>query len=152
MNNIEVILNQKQLTKAEIDNVVTSINTGIVNGITNPLEVYLKAKYLNEVSAALLKEIKSVTESEIEKYSKDDRTLYGAKFTTRNGYAILAYEEDEEYAQLAAKLKARKDLLSDAYKAHQKGNRVIDTEGEIVEPPVVASYTADSIVITFPKS
>jgi hypothetical protein len=74
--------------------------------------------------------------------------LFGCKVSKRNGYAILDFEQDAEYAMLKRQLDERKALLSQSFKTV---HRVVTEDGEVAPKLPVKSYTSDSISYTFKK-
>jgi len=74
--------------------------------------------------------------------------LFGCKVSKRNGYAILDFEQDAEYAMLKKQLDERKALLTQSFKTV---HNVITDNGEVVPKLPVKSYTSDSIIYTFKK-
>lgn len=152
MNNIKTVIEQKkdELTKANLKADSSAIINSVKEGLLNPLDVFLQAKYLNELTKSILEGIKDETLNEIDLYTAKDRTKYGIEFSRRAGYEKLNYEVDTEYLVLKTKLKAREALLKNA-RVLQKQNiiTVAEDEGDVIVAPPVQSYISDSIIIKF---
>lgn len=153
MENSKLILSQDEsnLSLNSIQTEVDKIKKEIEAGNLNPLDVYIKAKYLKDITESLMKQIKAPVKEEIDLYSKADSVKFGAKFSIRNGYEILDYSSDSEYKELEEKIKDRKELLKEARNSQKKGIALVTEDADIIEPPEVKSIVEDSIIITFKK-
>jgi hypothetical protein len=120
----------------------------VENGYTSALQMYIQAKYINEVTAQILEKLKGAAYTEAELYNSGERTIAGVDFDTRKGSERIDYDADPEYARLKAQLKERETLLKQAVKV--KGKVVDESTGEVI-PVVPVTVSPASVVITFRK-
>jgi hypothetical protein len=104
-----------------------------------------KLKFAEESIKASREKIKAYV---LKKEIGSIHELFGCKVSKRNGYAILDFEQDAEYAMLKKQLDERKALLSQSFKTV---HNVVTEQGEVVPKLPVKSYTSDSISYTFKK-
>ncbi len=136
------------MTRATITAKANLFIQAVESGHEAPLKTYIRAKYLHEVAALVLKELKDAAFYEAEQYYRQERTVLGVDFDTRNGSTKPEFEADPEYCRLKALLKQREELLEQATKG--KGVTLDPGTGEVLKPLPV-KYTAPSLVITFRK-
>ena len=140
----------KEISKTAIKDIVHNLENLVSSGETSPLEIYLQAKMYAEVSKKIIdsKIIKGGAYDEGENYKKE--TFNGCRIDYSQTGDTLDYESDLEYQKINEALKARKDLLKQAYDSKKKGVSVIDEKsGEIVEPPKVKKESESIMKITF---
>lgn len=130
-----------------VDNIVGNIESGE----TRPLPAFLQAKALAWLSKEIENRVKDLAIEEAATYGKDDSIFNGARFTIKSTGERLDYSEDIEYAELESKLKARKDLLNDAYKMFVKhGKPLIDDKtGELVPVVRIKTESQQTISVSF---
>jgi hypothetical protein len=133
------------LDRVGIDEVSENLIEAFKNGELDALEMDCKLKFAEETIKASREKIKPYV---LKKEIGSSHLLFGCKVSKRNGYAILDFEQDEEYAFLKKQLDERKALLTQAYKTV---HNVVTEQGEIVRKLPVKSYTSDSISYTFKK-
>ena len=129
------------------DNIVGDI----LEGNTRPLPAYIQAKALTWLAKEIEKRVKDMAMQEAETYGKDDSVFNGAKFQVKSTGERLAYEQDQEYKELKQKLKAREELLKDAYKAYKKNGQVMVDEqtGETVPVVGIKVESQQTISVSF---
>jgi hypothetical protein len=133
------------LDRVGIEEVSENLIEAFKNGELDALEMDCKLKFAEETIKASREKIKPYV---MKKEIGSSHQLFGCKVSKRNGYAILDFEQDEEYAFLKKQLDERKSLLTQAYKTV---HNVVTEQGEIVRKLPVKSYTSDSISYTFKK-
>jgi hypothetical protein len=133
------------LDRVGIEEVSENLIEAFKNGELDALEMDCKLKFAEESIKASREKIKPYV---LKKEIGSSHLLFGCKVSKRNGYAILDFEQDEEYAFLKKQLDERKALLTQAYKTV---HNVVTEQGEIVRKLPVKSYTSDSISYTLKK-
>ena len=123
-----------------------SIQTGIdlvnqvnIEGLIDPLKVFSSIVRLKEVVNAADKAFRDTLDL------SQPETANGVSFKQNNGSQRLNYSDDQDYAELEAKLAERKELLSLAFKSK---DTIFDSNGVEV-PKVSCTFTKASIVVTF---
>lgn len=133
------------LDRVGIEEIADMLITPFINENLDALQMDCKLKFAEESIKVAREKIKPwVMKKEI----GSTHELFGCKVSKRNGYAILDFEQDAEYAMLKKQLDERKALLSQSFKTVHK---VITEDGEVVPKLPVKSYTSDSISYTFKK-
>lgn len=144
-NNFDLTIAKESAIKSAQSNINTLID-GVNEGNIDALPVYATFDKLEK----LFKEAKSKVEEqgrdEAERHGGKTFKLHDVSFTLKNGGVKLDYEVDHVYAELTAKLKARKELLD---LVHKTGNQLFDDEG--IEVPIVPvkTHIKDSLIVKF---
>jgi hypothetical protein len=133
------------LDKVGIEEVSENLIELFKNGELEALEMDCKLKFAEESIKVAREKIKPYV---MKKEIGSTHELFGCKVSKRNGYAILDFEQDAEYAMLKRQLDERKALLSQSFKTVHS---VVTDNGEVVPKLPVKSYTSDSISYTFKK-
>jgi hypothetical protein len=133
------------LDKVGIEEVSENLIELFKNGELEALEMDCKLKFAEESIKVAREKIKPYV---MKKEIGSTHELFGCKVSKRNGYAILDFEQDAEYAMLKKQLDERKALLTQSFKTV---HNVITEDGEVVPKLPVKSYTSDSISYTFKK-
>ena len=133
------------LDKVGIEEVSENLIELFKNGELDALEMDCKLKFAEESIKVAREKIKPYV---LKKEIGSTHELFGCKVSKRNGYAILDFEQDAEYAMLKRQLDERKALLSQSFKTV---HNVVTEDGEVVPKLPVKSYTSDSISYTFKK-
>jgi hypothetical protein len=133
------------LDRVGIEEVSENLIELFKNGELEALEMDCKLKFAEESIKVAREKIKPYV---MKKEIGSTHELFGCKVSKRNGYAILDFEQDAEYAMLKNQLDERKALLIQSFKTV---HNVVTEQGEIVPKLPVKSYTSDSISYTFKK-
>ena len=133
------------LDRVGIEEVSENLIELFKNGELEALEMDCKLKFAEESIKVARDKIKPYV---LKKEIGSTHELFGCKVSKRNGYAILDFEQDAEYAMLKKQLDERKALLSQSFKTVHS---VVTEDGEVVPKLPVKSYTSDSISYTFKK-
>lgn len=133
------------LDRVGIEEVSENLIEAFKNGELDALEMDCKLKFAEESIKVAREKIKPYV---MKKEIGSTHELFGCKVSKRNGYAILDFEQDAEYAILKKQLDERKALLSQSFKTV---HNVVTDNGEVVPKLPVKSYTSDSISYTFKK-
>jgi hypothetical protein len=134
-----------QLDRVGIEEVSENLIEAFKNGELDAIEMDCKLKFAEESIKVSREKIKPYV---MKKEIGSTHELFGCKVSKRNGYAILDFEQDAEYAMLKKQLDERKALLSQSFKTVHS---VVTEDGEVVPKLPVKSYTSDSISYTFKK-
>ena len=133
------------LDRVGIEEVSENLIELFKNGELEALEMDCKLKFAEESIKVAREKIKPYV---MKKEIGSTHELFVCKVSKRNGYAILDFEQDAEYAMLKKQLDERKALLSQSFKTV---HNVVTDNGEVVPKLPVKSYTSDSISYTFKK-
>jgi len=134
-----------QLDRVGIEEISENLIESFKNSELDALEMDCKLKFAEESIKVAREKIKPYV---LKKEIGSTHELFGCKVSKRNGYAILDFEQDAEYAMLKKQLDERKSLLSQSFKTV---HNVVTEDGEVVPKLPVKSYTSDSISYTFKK-
>ena len=140
-------------TKAQIATFIRSVKEELLSGASNPIEVDVRLKILEEVISGIRKDeaIKEQLVDELAKYPEKTVKLYGCEISKRNMTKYnYQYCNDSELVLLQAeadmaalKLKERQELL----KMIKPKTLVNPETGEYLEPPLVTITESFSIKI-----
>jgi uncharacterized protein YdaT len=146
MSNLIIPSAITSLDKKEIQQLaVDSANALLDEGIQSPLAMYVTCKKIIEYYSTLVDKLKdSATDSG---YKFNKQITLGAKVEIRNTGDKLDYSSDTIYAELEAKLKARKELLNFSYKSYSA--TIFDEEGIEVPKVKVKTNGVESLFVTF---
>ena len=134
-------LNKKEIQQLAVD----SANALLNEGIQSPLAMYVTCKKIIEYYSTLVDKLKdSATDSG---YKFNKQITLGAKVEIRNTGDKLDYSSDTIYAELEAKLKARKELLNFSYKSYSA--TIFDEEGIEVQKIPIKTNGVESLFVTF---
>ena len=134
-------LNKKEIQQLAVD----SANALLDEGIQSPLAMYVTCKKIIEYYSTLVDKLKdSATDSG---YKFNKQITLGAKVEIRNTGDKLDYSSDTIYAELEAKLKARKELLNFSYKSYSA--TIFDEEGIEVQKIPIKTNGVESLFVTF---
>ena len=134
-------LDKKEIQQLAVD----SANALLNEGIQSPLAMYVTCKKIIEYYSTLVDKLKdSATDSG---YKFNKQITLGAKVEIRNTGDKLDYSSDTIYAELEAKLKARKELLNFSYKSYSA--TIFDEEGIEVQKIPIKTNGVESLFVTF---
>lgn len=136
-----------RLNKAQADAQATAIaSIALVDGHSNPLEIYIALTYLEEVVYRAKEMLKNSSIDEAAKFN--GQTMFGVKVESTNAAARWKYDHDPEWARLKAELAAREKLLKQA--AETTATMVDEATGEEI-PKALKELGATTLRITIPK-
>jgi len=136
-----------QVAKEDALNRLQAIKGSILEGEADPIPVFVALTEIKKQIEAVLKDraVKDCIREDYDKSPEKSVSAGGFDFTIVTGGAIYDYEQDPVYADLSAKLKARKQLLDTRIKGKQE---IYDSEGMEVPEVPVKTYRADSFKVT----
>lgn len=120
------VFENESVSKADIENLATSIIVDIEEGNKDPLKVHIQAKALIDVFSQIAERSLSAAMAEAYKHSDKTFEFIGAKVEFKNTGDRYDFEKDQEYKRIKDSLKAREDLLKQALKS--AATLVIDDE------------------------
>jgi hypothetical protein len=148
------ILDLKSINKAALGEMSGAVIERVEEGFDDPLEVYIKAKALQELSGNIIKGLKDEAMSEAEKYSKADSSLLGCEFTVKNGSTSYSFDHDEvwsgfnnEISAIKEKMKLREKMMVDA----TNYSELTDDAGNIVPPAEIKTQSGQILSIKIPR-
>jgi len=114
-------------------------------GFQNPLQRFILAKRTSEFLESYMAELKPAALTEAEKHGKGT-SVFNSKIDIRSTGARYDYEKDPVYADMAEKLKVRKELLDLALKSK---DQIFDGEGTEVPRVPMKSAGTTTLAITY---
>lgn len=119
-------------------------------GFISPLQAFLKLKELHDLSKALLDDIKESAVADAGKWDEKKFEYMGFVVEKRSGAGTWKFDHIKPWKDRKEALKEVEEQCKAAFKLWEKGQTVIDDNGEVVEPAI---YTpgADVIAISRPK-
>lgn len=136
------------ISKADIERFSNSIVHSVLDGDLDPFAVHIRAKAVIKALEAIITQTEELAREQASRYGEKSFTAYGAKIELREGYDSPDFSKDEVAVQLTEQLKARQDLLKQAFKLRDKAAIVDPQTGEIV-PVMPPKTTKSSISISF---
>lgn len=151
----EGIIDFNNINKSALGKISRAVVDKVSSGEDDALNVYIKAKALQEVANNIIKDVKLEATDEAGKYEKGDNKMMGCEFVVKNGSTKYSFDHDDEWLRikeeintLQAQLKEREKKMIDATKFAE----AIDSEtGEVVPAAEVLSSTGSILTITIPK-
>lgn len=141
------------ISKTSLGNMAGEVVYSVLEGNENPLEIYIKAKALEQVSKDILSGVKSLAVDEAYKYDKES-SLLGVKFGTKNTPTRYSFDHNPEWAELNEQLKLVKDAMKEIEGKMIKAmefSGVVDNDGVVIEPAKVVGGGDTTIQVTIPK-
>jgi hypothetical protein len=136
------------ISKADIERFSNSIVHSVLDGDLDPFAVHIRAKAVIKALEAIITQTEELAREQASRYGEKSFTAYGAKIELRDGYDSPDFSKDEVAVGLTEQLKARQDLLKQAFKLRDKAAIVDPQTGEIV-PVMPLKTTKSSISISF---
>ena len=115
-------------------------------GVENPLKAYAIIRSRQKQLADAIAHIEEYAMDEAVKYGERSFTDMGWRFDLRDGSRRCSFKEIDEWVRLNKAIKEKEAQYKEAAVAHEKGNSVVDENGEVV-PPAAVSYTRPSISV-----
>lgn len=143
---MDIIINENNITKAEIIAQAQAIIDKVIVGELDPLKVHVYAKAMKEAWELIASETQGYALDEAEKYGKEGK-VFGASFRLSSTGDRYDYEADQTYRDLKEKLKQREELLKQAVKS-----RVVlvdDETGEQIPKVPVKSSSKQTLNVSF---
>ena len=147
MNYLENIGND--FSKKNIQLIADSMYKDVIDGNTESLPLYIKAKFLESLSKEIIKKVKDTARDEAGNYSKVDSVYNNAEFSLSNSGNILDYESDEEYAKLKKQLSNRQNKLKQSFEMSKTGGQYVDESGELITVCKVKKHSETTIKVSF---
>lgn len=147
-----IVVNLDTITKSYLTDISQRIISNVMDGESDPMQEYIKAKGLSELSSQIMDGLKDEAIREAEKYSGEDK-IFGCKVQIKSTPTTYEFSHDDEWAvlnreieNLRAKQKEREKKMLDA----MKYSELTDEYGEIIPPAEVKKQGGQTIAITIP--
>jgi DNA-binding protein YbaB len=141
------------ISKTSLGNMAGEVVYSVLEGNEDPLEIYIKAKALEQVAKDILSGVKDLAVDEAEKYEKDS-ALLGVSFGTKSTPKRYSFDHNPEWARLSEQLSsiklAMKDIEDKMIKAMEFSG-VVDEDGVVIEPAKIVGGGDTTIQIRIPK-
>jgi len=135
------LFDKKEIQQMAVD----GVNQLLSSGMESPLQLYVNCKKMIEFYSTVVDKLKDSATTEGYKFNK--QITLGAKVEIRNTGDKLDYSSDIIYAELEAKLKARKELLNFSYKSYSA--TIFDEDGIEVPKIPIKTNGVESLFVTF---
>jgi hypothetical protein len=149
-----VIFSLESMTKGSISEVANKIIKNIVEGHTDALQEFIKAKGISELSEVIISGIKELAIDEASKYS-DGESVLGCKFQVRSLADSYDFSHDDEWSVINNEIdslkKKQKDRESKMIDAMKYAEVIDDQTGEVIPPAIVKKRGGKTIAISIPK-
>ena len=136
------------ISKADIELFTESIVSKVFDGDLDPLSVHIRSKAVIKALDAIVSKTEELARDNAQKYGEKSFNAYGAKVELREGYDTPDFSQDDVCLSLTAKLKARQEMLKQAFRLNGKAVIVDPDTGEVV-PVMPVKSTKSTISITF---
>ena len=135
------------ISKADISEFVDSVTSEVLDGNISPLSVHVRCKALIKALEGILDNTQDITIDEAYHY-KGAFSIEGANVVLREGYGMPDFTQDEVCNEMSAKLKARQELLKQAFRMNGKAVIVDPDTGEVV-PVLPMKPNKTTLTVTF---
>jgi hypothetical protein len=148
-----ILISLDNVTKESLNKIAQKIVKNVVEGHSDALQDYIKAKALAEVSDTIISSIKDLAIDEAEKYEQGASVL-GCKFQVKNTADTYDFSHDDEWRilneeleRIKSKMKEREKQMIDAVGYSE----ITDKYGEIIPSAILKKKGSKTIAITIPK-
>jgi len=142
------------INKTALGNVSGVVVDRVMSGNEDALEVYIKAKAIQEVASNIINDTKSLALEEAEKYDKEEAKMLGCDFVVKNGVVRYSFDHDETWVNIKEQINELQKQLKDREKqmidATQYAELVDDT-GEVIPQAEIKSGGGSVLMVTIPK-
>lgn len=149
-----IVFSLDNLSKSTILDISSAIIKNVVDGNTDPLKEYIKAKGLSELSDSITSGIKELAIDEADRYQDGD-TVMGCKFQVRSLADSYDFSHNDEWMLLNAQLdsvkKQMKEIEQKMIDAMKYAEIVDDRTGEVIPPAILKKKGSKTLAITMPK-
>ncbi len=130
------------MIKTIIENMIEDVQEGELN----PLEAYARLKEAEQLIKKALLDTFDLALDETDKHGAKSFTAHGFKFEKRNGKRTYHFDHIPDYVEANKFMKEVKQKYTDAYNQSQKGNTLIDDNGEVL-PMAKVTHSKDTIIV-----
>jgi hypothetical protein len=148
-----IVINLETITKSYLSDVSQRIIGNVMDGNADPMQEYIKAKGLSELSNQIMDGLKDEAIREAEKYPDGDKIL-GCKFQVKSTPTTYDFSHDDEWRilnqeieNLKARQKQREKKMFDAMKYVE----LTDEYGELIPAAEIKKQGGQTIAITIPS-
>lgn len=152
-NNNEAIVYKIDLnnyTKKAVSITADRVIKEVVDGNDDPIDTYLKAKLMEDVSKTIQSGIKDF----VIKDAKEIKSKFNIQLSVASGRKTYSYDHDEQWGIL----KAKADQANDDLKKHEELMRkamdfanVTDDDGVVINPAKFVKQEDETLRVTIPK-
>lgn len=141
------------ITKSNLSNMASGVIHNVLNGNTDALHEYIKAKALSEMASMMVDGLKEVALAEADKYAGQEN-IFGCKVVVKSTPTSYEFSHDDEWRiindnieALKTKLKERETQMIEATKYAE----LVNTSGEVIPPAEVKKQGGTTLSITIPR-
>jgi len=135
------------ISKADISEFIDSVTTEVLGGNISPLSVHVRCKALIKALEGILENTQDIAIDEAYHY-KGAFNIEGANVVLREGHGMPDFSQDELCNNLTVQLKARQELLKQAFRMNGKAVIVDPDTGEVV-PVMPMKANKTTLTVTF---
>lgn len=143
-----------RINKTALGKVSGAVVDKVVSGDEDALEVYVKAKAIQEVASKIIGDLKGLALDEANKYDSSESKIMGCEFMVKSGSTSYIFDHDDEWNTINDKIKEltkeRKEREKKMIDATQY-SEIVDESGEIVPAAIIKKSNANILTITIPK-
>lgn len=147
------VLVLENISKANLKSMADSIIDNVMEGNSDALKEYIKAKGIIEIANTIVDGLKEMAIRESYKYLVGEKVL-GCEIQTKSTATTYSFDHDEEWSvrnntieQLKEQQKLREKQMLDAINYSQ----VVNDDGEVVHPAILKKQGSTTIAILIPK-
>lgn len=148
-----LIINLDNITKTYLGDVADRIISNVMDGDADPLQEYIKAKGLSELSSQILEGLKDEALREAEKY-ENEAIVSGCKIQIKNTPTTYDFSHNDEWALLNAQLdsvkKQMKQIEQKMLDAMKYAEVIDDRTGEVIPPAQIKKAGGQTLAVTIP--
>jgi hypothetical protein len=141
------------ITKSNLSKMADGIIHNVLNGNTDALHEYIKAKALSELAGMMVEGLKEVALNEADKYAGQE-SIFGCKVVVKSTPSSYDFSHDDEWRilsenieSLKTKLKERESEMIEATKYAE----LVSTSGEVIPPAEIKKQGGTTLSITIPR-
>ena len=141
------------ITKSNLSQMAGGVIHNVLNGNTDALHEYIKAKALSELASMMVDGLKEVALSEADKYAGQEN-IFGCKVVVKSTPTSYDFMHDDEWRILSeniealkVKMKERETQMIEATKYAE----LVSTSGEVIPAAEVKKQGGTTLSITIPR-
>lgn len=141
------------ITKSNLSNMASGVIHNVLNGNTDALHEYIKAKALSEMATMMVDGLKEAALSEADKYAGQEN-IFGCKVVVKSTPTSYDFSHDDEWRilnesieALKVKMKERETQMIEATKYAE----LVTTDGEVIPAAEVKKQGGTTLSITIPR-
>lgn len=124
---------------------ISQLVQDVIDGNENALKAYGLLKDLSKQVSEALKEVEGAAIDEAQKFGEKTFNSMDWKFELRDGARRYNFKNIPQWVEMNKKMKDAEKLYKSASSAFEKGQNIIDENGEVV-PAAEVTYSKQSLI------